>query len=67
MQRGTNLGRLGGYNQAVVLESIRRAVDGVSRVELAASTGLSPQTISKGYYWAGRAAVAAGRSDAANA
>ncbi len=46
MQRGTNLGRLGGYNQAVVLESIRRASDGVSRVELAASTGLSPQTIS---------------------
>lgn len=46
MQRGTNLGRLGGYNQAVVLESIRRAPEGVSRVELAESTGLSPQTIS---------------------
>lgn len=46
MQRGTNLGRLGGYNQAVVLESIRRAPDGISRVELAGSTGLSPQTIS---------------------
>jgi len=46
MQRGTNLGRLGGYNQAVVLESIRRAPEGVSRVELAVSTGLSPQTIS---------------------
>lgn len=46
MQRGTNLGRLGGYNQAVVLESIRRAPEGVSRVELAGSTGLSPQTIS---------------------
>lgn len=46
MQRGTNLGRLGGYNQAVVLESIRRAPDGISRVELAQSTGLSPQTIS---------------------
>lgn len=46
MQRGTNLGRLGGYNQAVVLESIRRAPEGISRVELAGSTGLSPQTIS---------------------
>lgn len=46
MQRGTNLGRLGGYNQAVVLESIRRSETGISRVELAESTGLSPQTIS---------------------
>lgn len=46
MQRGTNLGRLGDFNQAVILESIRRAQDGVSRVELAESTGLSPQTIS---------------------
>ena len=46
MRRGTNLGRLGDYNQAVILESIRRAPDGISRVELAGSTGLSPQTIS---------------------
>ena len=46
MQRGTNLGRLGDFNQAVIFESIRRAVDGISRVELAESTGLSPQTIS---------------------
>lgn len=46
MQRGTNLGRLGDFNQAVIFESIRRAIDGVSRVELAGSTGLSPQTIS---------------------
>jgi predicted NBD/HSP70 family sugar kinase len=46
MQRGTNLGRLGDFNQAVIFESIRRAKDGVSRVELAESTGLSPQTIS---------------------
>ncbi|MGJ9402809.1 ROK family transcriptional regulator [Arthrobacter sp. KK5.5] len=46
MQRGTNLGRLGDFNQAVIFESIRRARDGVSRVELAESTGLSPQTIS---------------------
>lgn len=46
MQRGTNLGRLGDFNQAVIFDSIRRAEDGVSRVELANSTGLSPQTIS---------------------
>ncbi|MEE1622247.1 ROK family transcriptional regulator [Zafaria sp. Z1313] len=46
MQRGTNLGRLGDFNQAVIFDSIRRAKDGVSRVELAESTGLSPQTIS---------------------
>ncbi|RZU60613.1 ROK family transcriptional regulator [Zhihengliuella halotolerans] len=46
MQRGTNLGRLGDFNQAVIFDSIRRAEDGISRVELATSTGLSPQTIS---------------------
>src|SRR3954465_3656849 len=46
MQRGTNLGRLGGYNQAVILDAIRRAHEGVARVELVEMTGLSPQTIS---------------------
>ncbi|NKX56704.1 ROK family transcriptional regulator [Arthrobacter mobilis] len=46
MQRGTNLGRLGGYNQAVILDAIRRAHEGVARVELVELTGLSPQTIS---------------------
>jgi predicted NBD/HSP70 family sugar kinase len=46
MQRGTNLGRLGGYNQAVILDAIRRAHGGVARVELVELTGLSPQTIS---------------------
>ncbi|WP_255314525.1 ROK family transcriptional regulator [Glutamicibacter nicotianae] len=37
---------MGDFNQAVILESIRRAPEGISRVELAGSTGLSPQTIS---------------------
>lgn len=46
MQRGTNLGRLGGYNRAVILDAIRRAHEGVARVELVELTGLSPQTIS---------------------
>ncbi|MGK9146279.1 ROK family transcriptional regulator [Plantibacter flavus] len=46
MQRGTNLPALGGYNRAVVLDLIRRAPDGLSRVELAGQTGLSAQTVS---------------------
>ncbi|NKX51643.1 ROK family transcriptional regulator [Arthrobacter deserti] len=46
MQRGTNLARLGGYNQAVILDANRRAHEGIARVELVELTGLSPQTIS---------------------
>lgn len=45
MRTGTNLPAIGGYNQAVVLDAIRRADDGLSRVELAERTGLSAQTI----------------------
>jgi len=45
MRRGTNLPRMGDFNQAVILEAIRRSVDGVSRIELAAATGLSAQTV----------------------
>lgn len=45
MRRGTNLPRMGDFNQAVILEAIRHAVDGISRIELAASTGLSAQTV----------------------
>ena len=45
-RRGTNLPRMADYNQLVVLDRIRRAREGVSRVELAESTGLSGQTIS---------------------
>jgi predicted NBD/HSP70 family sugar kinase len=37
---------VGDYNQAVVLDLIRRAPLGVSRVEIAAGTGLSAQTVS---------------------
>jgi predicted NBD/HSP70 family sugar kinase len=44
-QGGTNLPRVGGYNQAVVLDAIR--IRGpVSRVELAPLTGLTNQTVS---------------------
>ncbi|MBK3580480.1 ROK family transcriptional regulator [Streptomyces sp. MBT65] len=42
---GTNLPRVGGYNQAVVLDAIRTTGQ-VSRVELAQLTGLTNQTVS---------------------
>ena len=45
-RRGANLPSLGGFNRTVVLDAVRRAPDGISRVELAARTGLSPQTVS---------------------
>ena len=46
VRRGTNLPRMGDFNESVVLDAIRRAPDGVSRVELATATGLSAQTVS---------------------
>lgn len=45
MLSGTNLPRVGGYNQAVVLDAIRTTGQ-VSRVELATLTGLTNQTVS---------------------
>ncbi len=45
-RRGTNLPKMGDFNQSVILDSIRRADDGLSRVELAASAGLAAQTVS---------------------
>ena len=44
MRSGTNLPAVGNYNQVVILEAIRRAADGISRVEVAERTGLSAQT-----------------------
>lgn len=46
MARGSNLSRLGGFNQTVLLDAIRRAPQGVSRVELVGETGLTAQTVS---------------------
>jgi predicted NBD/HSP70 family sugar kinase len=46
MRSGTNLPAVGGYNRAVILDAIRRAGDGISRVEVAQRTGLSAQTAS---------------------
>lgn len=43
---GTNLAHMGDYNQSVVLDAVRRAPDGVSRVELQQQTGLAAQTVS---------------------
>ncbi|MDJ0335547.1 ROK family transcriptional regulator [Salinibacterium sp. G-O1] len=37
---------MGDFNQSVILDAIRRAPTGLSRVELSKSTGLAPQTIS---------------------
>lgn len=46
MPSGTNLPRVGGFNRTVILDEIRRHPDGLSRVELAERTGLTPQTVS---------------------
>lgn len=46
MRRGTNVHALGGFNQIVILDTIRRTRDGLSRVEIAEQTGLSAQTVS---------------------
>ena len=44
--RGTNLARIGDFNEAVLVDAIRRSREGLSRVDLAGITGLSAQTIS---------------------
>lgn len=46
VRRGHNLLAVGDYNQAVILDLIRRARIGLSRVEIAVETGLSAQTVS---------------------
>ncbi|WOF23126.1 ROK family protein [Microbacterium betulae] len=45
MRRGANLPSIGEFNQSVVLDAIRLSPGGVSRVEIAAQTGLSSQTV----------------------
>jgi predicted NBD/HSP70 family sugar kinase len=46
LRRGTNLSRVAGFNESVVIDAIRRAGDGLSRVEISEQTGLSAQTVS---------------------
>jgi len=44
-RRGTNLPKMGDFNQSVILEAIRRSGEGLSRTELVTATGLSAQTV----------------------
>ena len=44
---GTNLPAVGEYNQAVVLDAIRRRPEGITRSELAGLTALSGMTVTK--------------------
>lgn len=44
-RRGTNLPRMGDFNQSVILEAIRQSGEGLSRIELATATRLSAQTV----------------------
>ncbi len=46
LHRGTNLSRIAGFNEAVIVDAVRRSTAGLSRVELASATGLSAQTVS---------------------
>lgn len=46
MRRGTNLPKMGDFNQSVILDAIRRSEVGLSRVELVDAVGLSPQAVS---------------------
>ena len=45
MRRGTNLPRMAGFNQTVILDVVRRADAGLTRAQLARRTGLSAQTV----------------------
>ncbi|OZM75526.1 hypothetical protein CFP66_45880 [Pseudonocardia sp. MH-G8] len=47
VSRGANFPAFGEYNEAVILDAVRRAASDISRVELAQITGLSAQTVSK--------------------
>jgi predicted NBD/HSP70 family sugar kinase len=44
-RKAASQGRIADYNQTVILDAVRRAEDGISRVELASSTGLSAQAV----------------------
>lgn len=46
MRQGASQVLVGNFNQTLVLDAIRRSKDGISRVELTESTGLSAQTVS---------------------
>ena len=60
----TNLTWLAG---TMALNRLNRPAEAIGMFDRYARAARSPQTISKGLYWAGRAAQAAGRRDEANA
>lgn len=59
----TDIAWLGGN---AALNKLYRPADAIRMFELYGQAAKSPQTRAKGYYWAGRAAEAAGRRDIAN-
>ena len=44
-RRAARQGLIADFNQTVILDAVRRSTDGVSRVELAAATGLSKKAL----------------------
>lgn len=46
VRRGTRIPASSAYNEVVVLDAVRRASDGISRVKIAQQTGLGRQTVS---------------------
>lgn len=70
--RDRSLGERDDYTSLVwlagttALQQLNRPADAIGMFRRYATAARSPQTQSKGYYWAGRAALAAGRRDEAN-
>ncbi|KQO64759.1 ROK family transcriptional regulator [Curtobacterium sp. Leaf261] len=46
MEQGTNLTKVAGFNRSVVLDAVRRAPDGVTRMAISDRSGLTPQAVS---------------------
>jgi predicted NBD/HSP70 family sugar kinase len=46
MEQGTNLSMVAGFNRSVVLDAVRRAPDGVTRMAISDRSGLTPQAVS---------------------
>jgi hypothetical protein len=49
MRSGTSLPAVDGFNQAIILDAIRRSPEGASRVELQERTGLAYQVVARDY------------------
>lgn len=46
MEQGTNLSKVAGFNRSVVLDAVRRAPGGVTRMAISDRSGLTPQAVS---------------------